>query len=149
MLQRKQTLWTLLAALLAALTFQFPFYHGNVKVGTNGHEQRGLTAWPHYVNGSSGSLLITIITIVLVAGALWNIFNYKNRARQFWVTIGLIVFSLVNLLLYWQHSGPPDFVEGGASLTAVFALAIPVCLVFAAQGIRKDEKLVKSADRLR
>jgi putative copper export protein len=149
MLQRKQTLWTLLAAVCAALTFQFPFYQGNVVVGSYGHELRGLTAWPHYINGSSGSILITIVSIILVVGALWNIFNYKNRTRQFWITIGLIVLSLLNILLYWSHSGKPDFVEGGFSLTAVIALLIPVFLFFAAGGIRKDEKLVKNADRLR
>ena len=149
MLQRKQTLWTLLAAICAALTFRFPFYTGNVVVGNYGHELRGLTAWPHYINGSSGSILITIVSVLLVLGALWNIFNYKNRTRQFWITIGLFVLSLVNILLYWVHCGKPDFVEGSPSLTAVIALAIPFFLFFAAMGIRKDEKLVKSADRLR
>jgi hypothetical protein len=35
------------------------------------------------------------------------------------------------------------------SLTSVFALAIPVFLVLAINGMWKDEKLVKSLDRLR
>ena len=149
MLQRKQTLWMLLALICAALTFKFPFYQGNVVVGNYGHELRGLTAWPHYINGSSGSILITIVTIALIAGILWSIFKYANRSQQFWITVGLIVLSLLNILIYWIHSGKPDFVEGGYSLTAVIALAIPVFLIMAAWGIRKDEKLVKSADRLR
>jgi peptidoglycan/LPS O-acetylase OafA/YrhL len=149
MLQRKQTLWMLLALICAALTFNFPFYQGNVTVGQYGHELRGLTAWPHYINGSSGSILITLITIVLIVGIGWNIFNYKNRKRQLWVTIGLIVFSLLNIAVYFFHSGRPDFTEGGFSLTALIAIAIPVFLIMAARGIRKDDKLVKSADRLR
>ncbi len=139
----------LLALICAALTFKFPFYQGNVKVGQNGHEMRGLTAWPHYLNGSSGSILITFMTIALIAGIGWAIFLYNNRRQQLWITIGLIVLSLVNILVYWIHSGLPDFVEGGFSLTAVIALAIPFFLIIAARGIRKDEKLVKSADRLR
>jgi|SRR6185312_3934706 len=147
MLQRKQTVWTLLAAICAALTFNYSFYHGNVVVGQYGHELRYLTAWPHYVNGASGSLLITIVTLVLIVGAVWNIFNYKNRTRQFWITIGLIVLSLLNIFLYWRAMG--DFQEGGMSLSAAFVLLVPVFLVLAARGIRKDEKLVKSADRLR
>jgi hypothetical protein len=149
MLQRKQTLWMVLAFICAVLTFKLPFYQGNVVVGQNGHEMRGLTAWPHYVNGSSGSILITFITIALIVGILWNIFNYNNRGRQLWVCLGLIVLSLLNILVYWVHSGKPDFVEGGFSLTAVIPLAIPVFLIMAARGIRKDEKLVKSADLLR
>lgn len=147
MLQRKQTVWTLLAAICAALTFSFSFYHGQVAVGQYGHELRYLTAWPHYINGASGSILITIVTIVLIVGALWNMFNYKNRTRQFWVTIGLIVISLLNIFLYWNDLG--QFQEGGLSLSAVFVLLVPVLLFYAARGIRKDEKLVKSADRLR
>ena len=139
----------LLALVCTVLTFNLPFYQGNVTVGNYGHELRGLTAWPHYINGTSGSILITIVTIVLAVGTLWNIFNYKNRSRQFWIAFGLIILSLLDIFLYWLHSGKPDFVEGGFSLSAVIALAIPVCLIFAARGIRKDDKLVKSADRLR
>ncbi|HEV2353710.1 MAG TPA: DUF4293 domain-containing protein [Puia sp.] len=149
MLQRKQTIWMLLAVICEVLTFRFPFYQGNVIVGNYGHELRGLTAWPHYINGVSGSILITLITILLIVGTCWDIGSYKNRQRQFWVTLGLIILSLLNILAYWIHSGKPDFLEGGFSLTAVFALAIPVFLILAARGIRKDEKLVKSADRLR
>lgn len=147
MLQRKQTVWTLLAAICAALSFNFSFYHGQVAVGQYGHEIRYLTAWPHYLNGTSGSILITVVTVILVVGALWNIFNYKNRTRQLWVTIGLFVISLLNIFLYWNDLS--QFQEGGMSLSAVFVLLIPVLFVYAARGIRKDEKLVKSADRLR
>jgi hypothetical protein len=139
----------LLAVICAALTFQFPFYFGQVLVGKVGHELRGLTAWPHYINGDSGSILITIITLLIIALGLWNIFNFRKRTQQFWIVVGLVVLSLVNLLLYWLHSGKPDFEEGNFSITAVFALAIPVLFILAATGIRKDEKLVKSADRLR
>jgi hypothetical protein len=139
----------LLAVICAVLTFNFPFYQGNVVVGNYGHELRGLTAWPHYINGSSGSIQITIVTVLLIVGGLWNIFNYKNRKRQFAIALALIVLSLVNILLYWRHSGKPDFVEGGFSLTSLLSLVIPVLLIMAARGIRKDEKLVKSADRLR
>lgn len=137
----------LLAAVCAALTFRFPFYHGEVVVGQVGVNLRYLTAWPTYINGSSGSILITIVTVVIIVGALWNMFNYKNRSKQFWITIGLIVLSLINIALYLRATS--GFVKGGYSLTAVVALAIPVCLFLAARGIRKDEKLVKSTDRLR
>jgi Domain of unknown function (DUF4293) len=147
MLQRKQTLWMLLAAICAVLTFKLSFYHGQVAVGQYGHELRYLTAWPHFINGRSGSMLILIVTIALIIGIGWNIFNYKTRSKQLWITIGLIVLSLLNIVLYCYDIS--EFQEGGLSLTAVVALAIPVLLFMAARGIRKDEKLVKSADRLR
>ncbi len=137
----------LLAVICAVLTFKLSFYHGQVAVGQYGHELRYLTAWPHFINGRSGSMLILIVTIALIIGIGWNVFNYKTRSKQLWITIGLIVLSLLNIVLYWYDIS--EFQEGGLSLTAVVALAIPVLLFMAARGIRKDEKLVKSVDRLR
>jgi len=139
----------LLAAICAALTFKFSFYSGNVLVGTNGHEFRRLRAIPTFINGSSGSILLLIVAVLLVAGILINIFNYKARKKQLWITIGLVVLSLLNIFLYWYNSGAPSFVEGTYDLTAVLSLAIPVFLFMAVRGILKDQKLVKSADRLR
>jgi len=153
MLQRKQTLWTVLAIICAALTFKFPFYSGNVAVGANGHVLMGLTAAPSISFGKdsagSGSILILIITILIIAGGIYDIFLYKTRKKQLLITIGLIFLSLINIFLYWRACQPPHFVEGNYSLGALFPLAIPVLLILAAQGIRKDDKLVKSADRLR
>jgi hypothetical protein len=153
MLQRKQTLWMLLAVICAALSFKFPFYFGNVKVGDNGHAPLGITAAPTLGFGkdsaSAGSVLILIVTIIIIVGLLYDIFIYKTRSKQLWITIGLIIFSLLNIFLYWQASLPPHFTEGSYSLGALFTLAVPVFLVFAVQGIMKDQKLVKSADRLR
>ena len=149
MLQRKQTLWMLAALICAVLTFRFSFYSGNVLIGTNGHEFRRLRAWPTYINGASGSMLILIVTVLLVVGIGYDIVIYKNRVKQLWIAIGLIVLSLLNIFLYWYSSGQPAYVEGTYDLTALLTLVIPVFLIFAARGIRKDDKLVKSADRLR
>src|SRR5579864_3146509 len=106
MLQRKQTLWMLVAVICAVLTFWFPFYSGNVAVGANGHVLLGVKAAPVFGFGKdsagSGSVLILIVTVVLIAGTLINIFNYKARRKQLWITIGLIFLSLLNILLYWQ-----------------------------------------------
>lgn len=149
MLQRRQTLWILLAAICAALTFKFSFYSGNVRVGNDGHVFRSLTALPTFINGESGNILILIVTILILVGALANIFNFKTRKKQLWITIGLIVLSLLNIFLYWRASSTPNFIEGKYDLTAVLTLVIPIFLILAAQGIMKDERLVKSADRLR
>jgi hypothetical protein len=82
-------------------------------------------------------------------GTLINIFNFKVRKKQLWITIGLIFLSLLNIILYWWKSGVPPFESGSYSLGALLSLAIPVFLVMAVRGILKDQKLVKSADRLR
>jgi hypothetical protein len=153
MLQRRQTLWALLAVICAALTFKFAFYSGNMTVGANGHVLMGVKASPVFGFGrdsaGSGSVLILIVTVVIIAGTLINIFNFKSRKKQLWITIGLLFLSLLNIFLYWLASGVPPFTEGNYTLGALFSLAIPVFLFFAARGIVKDQKLVKSADRLR
>jgi|SRR5579859_5160062 len=153
MLQRKQTLWALLAVICIALTFQFSFYSGNMTVGANGHVFMHVKALPTFGIGkdsaSSGSVLILIITVILLAGTLFNIFNFKARKNQLWITIGLIFLSLLNILLYWRASGTPPFTEGSYNLGALFSAAIPILLIMAARGISRDEKLVKSADKLR
>ena len=146
-------MWMLLVVICAALTFKFSFYSGNVVVGTNGHVFLQERAVPVLSFGKdsagAGSVLILIVTVLIIAGSLINIFNYKARSKQLWITIGLLILSLLNIFLYWWKSGAPSFTEGSYNLGAALSLAIPVFLIFAASGIRKDQKLVKSADRLR
>jgi hypothetical protein len=143
----------LLALICALLTFKFAFYFGNMKVGINGIAPLEVKAMPVFGAGSvsagSGSILILIVTITLIGGILIDIFNFRDRKKQFWISIGLFVLSLLNILLYWWRSGVPPFESGNYSLGALLTLAIPVFLIMAARGIRKDDKLVKSADRLR
>ena len=143
----------LVALICAVLTFKFAFYFGNMKVGLNGIAPLEVTAWPTFGAGSvsagSGSILITVVTAFIIVGTLVNIFNFKARKKQFWIAVVLIIASLLNILLYWWKSGVPPFESGSYSIGMLFTLAIPIFLIFAARGIRKDEKLVKSADRLR
>jgi hypothetical protein len=146
----------MLAALICALlSFKFAFYFGNMKVGLNGIAPLEVKAMPVFgvgsVSAGSGSILILIVTIILIGGTLINIFNFSNRKRQFWITIGLFMLSLLNILLYCWKSGHPPFEPeaGNYSLGALLTLAIPVFLIMAARGIRKDQNLVKSANRLR
>jgi hypothetical protein len=96
---------------------------------------------------STSSVFINICTVALLVGGLVNIFNYKNRKRQFRSTLGLILLSIMNLALYYEET--KKFTEGNLDLTAAFAIVIPVLLFLAARGIRRDQRLVKSLDRLR
>jgi magnesium-transporting ATPase (P-type) len=132
----------LLAAICAALTFKFSFFSGNKLVGANGHVFQSVAA--------TGGVLILVITVLIVAGCVVNIFNYKSRKKQLWIAVGLIFLSLLNIFLYYRKTTPGNgFIEGAYDLTALLSLAIPVLLILAARGIYKDQKLVKSADRLR
>ena len=139
MIQRIQSIWLLAAALCAALTYKFPFYSGN-KIGESNMPQFEKLVAP-------SSFFLVISTAILVAGCLLVIFFYKNRKQQLWLSITAACLSIINLIIYFGEI--KKFISGTFSLTAILAFAIPVFLFLAARGIRKDEKLVKSLDRLR
>ena len=88
---------------------------------------------------------------ILIGSTFGNIFNFKNRKRQLLLNIISIGINalLIILLLYWLQSlsGGIDFPEKG--IEPLFPFISVVCLFFANIYIRRDERLVKSVDRLR
>jgi hypothetical protein len=141
MLQRMQSVWLLLAAIFAILTIKFSFYSGNIEVPGQPVGFQYLTA--------SFSIWILIVTIVLVCIAGIDIFLYKNRKLQGRLAILGIIFSLLNIFLYLKEIH--RFVEnqGSHTITSIFVFVIPVLFFLAWRGIYRDQKLVKSLDRLR
>lgn len=92
-----------------------------------------------------------IFLVVAVAGSFINVFNFKNRTSQI---IGNKVLIFINVLLiillgYWllSLSGGINFPEKGIEL--IFPIISLICLSLANRFIRRDDKLVKSVDRLR
>jgi hypothetical protein len=139
MLQRMQSLWLLLAAIAAFLTIRLSFYSGNI----------GLAGQPlsfQYLNAGF-NIWILIVTIALVCIAVIDIFLYKNRKLQGRFALLGVLISLLNIFLYYKQTHRFD--AGNYDLTALLALAVPVFFFFAMRGIYRDEKLVKSLDRLR
>ena len=139
MIQRIQTVWLFLSALCAALTFKFPFYSGNILGKDNVQRYERLVA--------SSNFLILIFTAILIGGSIVIIFLYKNRKQQLWLTIAAAAVAIINIIIYFSEL--KKYISGNMSLAAVLAFAIPAFLLLAANGIWKDEKLVKSLDRLR
>lgn len=80
-----------------------------------------------------------------------SILSYKNRKRQIGLNnINLIInVLLIGLLMYWllNLSGGIAFPEKG--IEPVFPVISMFCLLMANHYIRRDERLVKSVDRLR
>ena len=140
MIQRIQSIWLLLAAAAAFASLQFPFYTGYL---TNDQVKTIKTL------SAQSNLLLMILTAGVGLASLIAIFLYKTRKRQLRIILIALLVSIVNLALYfWQTQ---KFVpgQGNYSLTAIFPIITPILLILAMRGIRKDEKLVKSLDRLR
>ena len=129
MLQRIQTIWILLSVLAAAFLY--------------------ITGQDVDVFGNLPIISIACIILVLV-GAL-SLFSFKNRKRQILLNnISIIINALlIGVLVYWMQnlSGGIDFPEKG--IEPVFPSIAIICLFLANIYIKKDERLVKSVDRLR
>lgn len=129
MLQRIQTIWIILSVLGAVFL--------------------NLTAQDLDILG--GNLTINVSTVILVLAGLLSVFSFKNRKRQILLNnISLIINALlVGLLIYWllNLSGGIQFPEKG--IEPIFPFISVICLLLANVYIRKDERLVKSVDRLR
>lgn len=135
MIQRQQTLWLLLSSVCALLSYWLPFYAGT-KPGING------TA---YLNGSS-TFLLMILTGISIALSLFAIFVYKDRKLQFRLCLGGIALSALIIILYFSEMKK---LSGSISLSCLVVFAIFAGYILAAYNIRKDEKLIKTLDRLR
>jgi uncharacterized membrane protein len=139
MLQRMQSVWLLLAAICAFLTIKFSFFSGNL-------ETPGQPASFQYLTATF-NIWILIVTIALVCIAVIDIFLYKNRKFQSRLALLGILLSILNIFLYYKQT--QRFTIGNYDLTAILAIVIPVFFYLAMRGIYKDQKLVKSLDRLR
>lgn len=122
MIQRIQTVYMLIAGVVAALPLLF-----------------GLD-W-----------LRTLLFAISAVVALYTIFKYKKRNLQQllnWLNI-VINFTLLGIFVYrmLNSSGESIISEKGVG---VFVPVLSIVFLFLAnKAIRRDEKLVKSADRLR
>ena len=139
MIQRLQSLWLLLAAIFAFLTFKLPFYSGSKTI-------KGIVQ-PDVRLDATAQIFILVLTGVVILLCFVALFMYKDRKKQLTLTIINIILSIVLLVLYFLEIG--KFQTSIISLSCLFTLAIPIFLFLAARGIWKDEKLVRSLDRLR
>jgi hypothetical protein len=129
MLQRIQSVWIFLSILGAIFLF------------VTGQDFLLFPSFP----------LILILCAVLILVGLFSILSYKNRKRQ--ILLNNISFFinalLLGLLVYWllNLSGGIQFPEKG--IEPIFPLISMISLLIANVFIKKDDRLVKSVDRLR
>lgn len=129
MIQRIQTIWTFLAVLAAVFLF--------------------ITGQDVLISETLPVLNVACVVLVLIG--LLSVFSYKNRKRQILLNNISIIINvlLVGILIYWllSLSGGIQIPEKG--IEPIFPFIAIVCLFIANIYIKKDERLVKSVDRLR
>ncbi|MBC7829461.1 MAG: DUF4293 domain-containing protein [Chitinophagaceae bacterium] len=141
MIQRIQSIWLLIVALAAFATYTLTLYIGKLSDGT---------ARPFLL---ADNFLLVIIIIALGSLAIVCIFLYKNRKLQFRLSILGVIFSIG--FLFMEYLKVEDFkktnniLTGSYQIGALLPVVMIIFFILAARGIYKDEKLVKSLDRLR
>lgn len=110
-----------------------------------------VTAQDVIVFGDNNIPVISIGSFVLGILGILSIFSFNNRKRQILLNnISMMINALlIGFLVYWllNLSGGIDFPEKG--IEPIFPILAIVCLLIANIYIRKDDRLVKSVDRLR
>lgn len=144
MIQRIQSLWLLLAAIAAFLSLTLPFYNIVSIVQPDALTSGGAPNDDYTGASNVPILLLTIITGLL---SFVTIFLYKNRSLQLKLTVGSLILVVGIIALYFLEMRKDS--NARISLFCIVTIVIPALLFLAARGIYNDNKLVKSADRLR
>ena len=140
MIQRQQTLWLLLATAAAVLSFMFPFATGEELV-----EKTTMRRREELIAGKD--FFILLLTIASVCISTVTIFLFKDRKLQIKLCLLGLLVSIGILVLY--IIGMQKLIASTPALWAVLTVLIIVGFFMAFRNIRKDEKLVKSLDKLR
>ncbi|MGN0020156.1 MAG: DUF4293 domain-containing protein [Sphingobacterium hotanense] len=157
MIQRIQTVWLLLSSLVLFALFLFPYvsYIDLVGLGKNIYVSGVYSSVNNVATKESSFLLMTIATVVLALIPLFIIFKYKNRKTQ--LSLILVQVILICLFAIWMFISADNILSLinqsiGANNIGIGFFLLPVSILFlglAIRGIRNDNKLIKSADRLR
>jgi len=95
--------------------------------------------------------VIKVASVILVLVGAFSLFSFRNRKRQIMLNNFSIIINalLIGVLAYWLQnlSGGIEFPEKG--IEPIFPSIAIICLLLANVFIKKDERLVKSVDRLR
>lgn len=128
----------MLAAAFDAITFRFPFYNGDWTKDTIP------TPIDLDADTTTPLLLITVLTGALAFAA---VFLFGNRKLQLKLAIVGLVLAIGMLVLYFLEM--QNFTSGAIALSCIFHFAVAALYILAIKGIRTDEKLIKSLNRLR
>ncbi|MEO9021036.1 MAG: DUF4293 family protein [Ginsengibacter sp.] len=148
MIQRVQTLWMILAAILAFLTIKFSFYSGTLILENTVDAATALaTDGSYHVLRATDNFFILILTSALGTGIIINIFLFKHRSVQIKIIIAAILLECLIVFLYIRETN--KYSQGNFNIWSVLHIFIVLFLLFAAKGIYKDSKLIKESNRLR
>lgn len=157
MIQRIQTVWLLLAAICLFALFLFPYWQFADSSGM-GHALKVTGAYGT-VDGQAvrqEAYWLQMIAVIIVGlFPLYIIFQYKQRKLQRQLIL-VEVLAVILLAVWFNFNAKGALAAYGLEFSpqniGVGFFILPLVLIFlfmASAAIKKDEKLIRSADRLR
>jgi len=158
MIQRIQTLYLFLAFIAMALLFAFPLAQFFSETGTYIFSITGLKNMIPDGAPAFNSIVflpLVIVSVGIALLALITIFQYKKRSFQIKLTSAGVFSAIALIMGIFLFYIPmiekkiniiPNYLDSIGIYLPLIAL---VFMVMANRAIKRDEKLVRSADRLR
>ncbi len=143
MIQRIQSVYLLLVGILSSLLFYFPFQKNIVGLSEIKAIQLSLME-----NENNFLLIASILNLIILVDSITSIFLFRNRKLQMILCLYLLAMNIAMLgLMYFgsaQIDGMPTY-----QLPFVIPVLNIILSFFAYKNIKRDEELIKSADRIR
>ena len=148
MIQRKQSLFLFAVAIIAIILFFLPFQK---LTSTEGIWQ--ICLMPGCSSDVMGSNIYApmILNILVLILSVSTVFLYKNRVLQYKLTNLIALFNIFIIGLFFLLSYIKEGVIGTISFEfgAFLPIVSAIFAFSAAHFIKKDEQLVRNADRIR
>lgn len=163
MIQRKQTIYLLLVFVFSMLLnwINPAFYTANGKIAgkepPGGSVEVGYSATLLTEDGATqkaANTLLSSTVLIIALVSLVCIFLFKNRKWQMILTLINMLFMLsLPVIMYYYSFNIDYFVDGTGQKSLTGWAFMPVALLIfsylAYNGIKKDDQLIRSVDRLR
>lgn len=166
MIQRVQTIYLLIAAIVNGVSLLVPFW-----MFQNGSQTETIKGMEIIGSGSETAAsqsfmaweltptpLLAVFGGICIFASIWmiiDIFLFKNRKRQIQFAYFGVILLMIELLvmIYMTLEGPytmsATLDEGMVQYGLAFPVVALILVWLAIRNIQKDEKLVRSVDRIR
>jgi hypothetical protein len=157
MIQRPQTVFllTLVAICIMLMFSNTTYFEGQNKITNQRiaveYDETKMTA----SDDTSSEVNVYLLAFIAAIGALAlaAMLLFKNRKLQMLISSVNYLFILGLIIMMYMYSIRIDYFEGSGNQSFTFYALLPLVLLFfnflAIRGIKKDERLIRSIDRLR
>ncbi len=157
MIQRKQTLFLFFAVVALILVAVFPIakYYGDISYILKVFSFEDMSKTSTYAYSITNNFPIILLWGVPLILSVITIFLFKKRKLQMrLISISIVLISVLLLFLFLLYTPKIETMlnvkaEYHKCASIYLLLFSIIMLIFSYRGVNKDEKLVRSIDRLR